>query len=255
MQVPSYDLNLDELCFGLSTFGLPAAANCNLIRSSSNSIAADTLESRIRALECDIIGAPEGKAIDSNERAAILRARCDVEKKKCYSASWKWVPSNYYDMDLEQRAKLLGAHSKMQLCKALLFENKNFSVVGDYDRRNSQFYLVIVQYGAEIISKSLEVEVRALLPLQERLEQSKYEFRLASADDNNRLTGYVKNSVTPFGLLGKETVPIILASAIKREINFMFMGGGHVDLKLGMAVQEFIRATNAFVLDISVTRS
>ena len=98
----------------------------------------------------------------------------------------------------------LKAHSKMQLCEALLFENKNFSVVGDYDRRNSQFFPLFVQYAVEIISKSLEYEVCALLPLQERLEQSKYEFRLVSADDNIRLTGYVKNSVTPFGLLGKE---------------------------------------------------
>jgi len=62
-------------------------------------------------------------------------------------------------MDLEQRAILLKTHSKMQHCKSLLFENKNFSVVGDYDRRNSQFYLVIVQFGPEITSKSLEFEV------------------------------------------------------------------------------------------------
>ena len=69
---------------------------------------------------------------------------------------------------------------------------------------------MFLQYGVETISKSLEFEVCALLPLQERLEQSKYEFLLASADDNIRLTGYVKSSVTPFGLLGKGTVPISL---------------------------------------------
>ena len=47
---------------------------------------------------------------------------------------------------------------------------------------------MIVQYEVEIISKSLEFEVCSLIPLQEILERSKYEFRLASADDNIRLT-------------------------------------------------------------------
>jgi len=33
------------------------------------------------------------------------------------------------------------------------------------------------------------------------------------------------------------------------------MGGGHVDLKLGMAVEDFVGGTNAIVSDISDVRS
>lgn len=212
------------------------------------------LEARVQSLEKLKLKIPSNKGdISDDEISAICRARRHVESKRCYSAAWKWVPKDYYSKDLDQRSVILSAHNRMQLCKALLMENRSIEAK-KFDRLNAQFYLVVVQYGAEINTKKLEVEVRALKPLQERLETSKFNFRLASAEDNDKLTGYVHNSVTPFGLIAQSTVPIILASAIVRDVNFMYMGGGHVDLKLGMAVDEFVKATGAFVLDVSDAR-
>ena len=49
---------------------------------------------------------------------------------------------------------------------------------------------------------------------------------------------------------------MLMASAI-RDVKpaFVFMGGGHVDLKLGMAVEEFVQGANAIVADVSDPRS
>jgi prolyl-tRNA editing enzyme YbaK/EbsC (Cys-tRNA(Pro) deacylase) len=168
---------------------------------------------------------------------------------------WKFVPSDYYTYDLEKRRQTLGAANTYQLTKSVLFENIKSDATDCSDRTNSRYYLVVVQYEAEINGKKLASEIRALRPVGKgRLPPNKFEFRLASSQDNDSLTGYRHNSVTPFGLL--EDVPVLMASAI-RDVKpaFIFMGGGHVDLKLGMAVEEFVQGTNAIVADVSDPRS
>jgi len=42
-----------------------------------------------------------------------------------------------------------------------------------------------------------------------------------------------------------------VSAALKEEVSFMYMGGGDVDLKVGASVEEFVRSTEAFVLDVS----
>lgn len=39
------------------------------------------------------------------------------------------------------------------------------------------------------------------------------------------------------------------------ETPFVWMGGGHVHLKLGLSIDEFVRKTNAIVADISDPRA
>lgn len=74
------------------------------------------------------------------------------------------------------------------------------------------------------------------------------------ANPCHSLTGFKHNSVSPFGL--KTDVPIIISKAVvEEEVSFMWMGGGDVDLKLGMGVGEFVKAKDAFVLDISEKRA
>ena len=268
--VPKYDNTMDELSIGLTRYlalQQPIQVEVqksdtvqkderkqNNIKIKSNDDLLISLIARVEKLEANYVVTPNDKVLSSNEMSSIIRAKHAVQASKCYSAIWKWVPSNYYSLSLQERAKILGTQDKMQLCKALLFENRSIDKSSNFDRNNSQFYLVIVQYGAEINTKKLELEIRSLLPLQERLEPSKYNFRLASEEDNDRLTGYVHNSVTPFGMLAQNKIPIIVASSIVRDLRFMFMGGGHVDLKLGCSVTEFCSITAALVLDISDTR-
>ena len=185
----------------------------------------------------------------------MSRARSAVIGANCTSAVWKFVPSDYYTYDLEKRRQTLGASNSFQLTKSVLFENIKCDATDCSDRTNSRYYLVVVQYEAEINGKKLASEIRALRPaVKDRLPPNKFEFRLASSGDNDKLTGYGHNSVTPFGLL--EDVPVLMASAI-RDVKpaFVFMGGGHVDLKLGMAVEDFVQGANAIVADVSDPRS
>jgi len=195
--------------------------------------------------------------ISSNQLdKCIIRARRSVEQKQCYSAQWKWVPSNYYDLNLSQRAELLSAFDTRQLCKVVLMENRNYdSTVCT----NEQFFLIVVQYDATISTQKLQREVRCLRPPKTRLDVSKFNFRLANEVDNDRLTGYQHNSVSPFGLLpvaaqNGKCVPIILSAAIVKTVNFIWMGGGHVDLKLGMSINDFSNALKPLILDVSDER-
>ncbi len=56
----------------------------------------------------------------------MRRARRHVETSHCYSSQWKLCPSNYYTLTLDERKVILGAENISQLCKACLFENKNY---------------------------------------------------------------------------------------------------------------------------------
>lgn len=63
------------------------------------------------------------------------------------------------------------------------------------------------------------------------------------------LTGFEHNAICPIGMT--KNVPVIIAEAItKLDGDWMWLGGGQVDLKLGCTVSEFIRVTNAFVVDV-----
>lgn len=202
----------------------------------------DDLETRVAKLEQARYQCPDGIVVDESMR----RARGDVEKKGIYSAAWKWVPSNYYDWTFEERAKCLGAPSTDLLCKALLMDNKKSN---GSDPTNPKFVLVIIQYVKSLDNRKLASAIRSLRPnVVDRLDYSQFDWRLADEADNDRITGYSYNSVSPFGL--KEQVPIVFTKDVV-PLHFLWMGGGHKDLKLGMAVSDFIRATNCIVADIS----
>lgn len=211
------------------------------------------LEDRVTKLEQVRYGC---KVVDDS----IRRARGGVEASRngMYSSSWKWVPTNYYDQSLEKRSQILGAASIRQLCKSLVLENREWKeekVSSGNKNTNPQFVMVVIQYAASLDVKKLITAIRSLRPAQNRLDSSNFDFRVASAQDNDRLTGYSHNSVTPFGLLAnKEDLPIVLDSAIVAE-GFFWMGGGHVHLKLGLSVSDFIESTQSIVASISQPRT
>eukprot|EP00591_Stephanopyxis_turris_P003549 CAMPEP_0195519482 /NCGR_PEP_ID=MMETSP0794_2-20130614/14862_1 /TAXON_ID=515487 /ORGANISM="Stephanopyxis turris, Strain CCMP 815" /LENGTH=245 /DNA_ID=CAMNT_0040648641 /DNA_START=123 /DNA_END=860 /DNA_ORIENTATION=+ len=243
---------VDELSVALN--------NSTIVASTPSSIAIQNNEvgkllQRVQAVESGIF--QRNEAVDESTR----RARRAVESLKCYSAQWKWCPANYYNTELAQRAKHLGTFSQNQLCKAMLMENRAYDskhARGKNDRTYSRFYLVVVQYTAEFNSRKLEVAIRSLRSMKEgRLTPNCFKFLVAKEEDNLRLTGYAHNSVSPFGILDT-TIPIVLPSAVVDELQssspIFWMGGGHVHLKLGMAINDFIRATNAIVADVTDPR-
>jgi prolyl-tRNA editing enzyme YbaK/EbsC (Cys-tRNA(Pro) deacylase) len=214
----------------------------------------------------------------------LRRAKRHVQESRCHSSAWRLCPPDYYAIDLDERMRILGAHSTSQLCKACLFENRNFVTTNDCDAismdagghdddddddddergggrgadpTNSRYYLIVVQYVESINVKKLASELRGLRPPGPRRFDPGYfaDLRLAPEETSAKHTGYGHNGVSPFGMLDK-SIPVIVCKSIMRvRPNFIWMGGGHKDWKLGMAVSEFIRGVNAIVLDVSEPRS
>ncbi len=194
----------------------------------------------------------------------MSRARRHTQTTHCFSATWRHCPSDYYSRTIDERVKLLGADNVSQLCKACLFENKNYVFGkgdGDDDKvidlTNSRYYLIVVQYIESINAKKLASELRGLRPPGSTRFSPTYfsDMRLAPADESMKLTGYGHNGVSPFGMLDS-TIPIVLCASItKIRPQFIWMGGGHPDWKLGVSVSEFVNGLNAIVLDISEPRA
>jgi prolyl-tRNA editing enzyme YbaK/EbsC (Cys-tRNA(Pro) deacylase) len=195
---------------------------------------------------------PQVKTVDE----AMRRARLHVESAPCYSAVWKYVPEPFYTWELAARAVALEAPSVDYLCKSLLMDNRKVPALDQkpHDPTNPKFVLVILQYAATLDDRKLTNSIRALRPLQERLDVNQFDFRIASEQDNAALTGYEHNSVTPFGLLQPDQLSIVLAAPVN-HLPFFYMGGGHVHLKLGMATSDFCSALRPIVADISQPRA
>jgi prolyl-tRNA editing enzyme YbaK/EbsC (Cys-tRNA(Pro) deacylase) len=67
------------------------------------------------------------------------------------------------------------------------------------------------------------------------------------------LTGYDHNAVTPFDM--PRDVPVIVSKALTDlSPPSVWLGGGEVDLKLRLPVDELVEALNATVVDCSVPR-
>ena len=91
-------------------------------------------------------------------------------------------------------------------------------------------------------------------PEGERIPRKKFNFQLAPEEISNQLTGFEHNAVCPFGSL--LTIPMVLCeSCLRTSPQFLWMGGGEVDLKLGLSAIDFVRATGAIVADISEPRT
>lgn len=225
----------------------------------------ESLLTRLEALEkarhCSLKDSKNNNDHEIDEM--MRRARQDVERLHIYSAQWKFVPQQYYSLSLEERAKCLQAPSIHYLCKSLLMENKKCTEQAtitttttnnnsNNDPTNPRFFLVIVQYAATLDAKKTINFIRSLRPMETRLSETAFDIRVASEQDNHRITGYPHNSVTPFGLLDK-TIPILLTDAVV-PLKYFWMGGGAVDLKLRVAVSEFCRAPNVIVGDVSRPR-
>ena len=113
--------------------------------------------------------------------------------------------------------------------------------------------MAIVQYTArldvEVLAKGLRVAAGG------SASGKSFNLRLAQEEDSATLTGYEHNAVTPVGVGGVSsgTLPLILASAITTLSPPLFwMGGGEVDLKLGVDTDQFVRAYSPIVMDVTV---
>ncbi|GFR50353.1 hypothetical protein Agub_g12562, partial [Astrephomene gubernaculifera] len=176
------------------------------------------------------------------------RLEAELAARGFSAARFVRVPADYYDQPLEYRRACLQAEHVDQLCKSIVMENTRAhpEVRGWEDPRHSKYYCVIVQYTARLHADKLKM---ALLELGGRkYGRQYYNMRLAPEEVNDELTGFSHNAVTPICM--RERLPIVLSHRITQlPAGRFWLGAGEVDLKVGLSVEEFVRAYQPFVID------
>ncbi len=145
------------------------------------------LEKRVKRLEDRRAG---------GARTALRAARAATD---CVAT--RWVPDDYYGRSMRDRSKLLNCDVR-QMCKSMLLENKQWRGTDEFDPSNARFYLVVVQYAATFDAGRL----RSALVERTKLPAKAFNFRVADEADNDRLSGFKHNAVTPFGFAESRAV-------------------------------------------------
>ncbi|KAF7137362.1 hypothetical protein RHSIM_Rhsim07G0106500 [Rhododendron simsii] len=116
------------------------------------------------------------------------------------------------------------------------------------DHNYSKYYVVVVQYTARFNAETVKNFLYALN--DGRIPKKKFNLRLAPEEISQKLTGYEHNAVTCVGM--KTDIPVILDEAIvKLNPEFFWLGGGEVDLKLGIRTSEFVNFVKPFIVSCS----
>ncbi|EGG15223.1 hypothetical protein DFA_10053 [Cavenderia fasciculata] len=165
------------------------------------------------------------------------------------------VPKTYYSWTLEKRAAYLKAPSIHNLCKSIIVENINCVNQNTDDPFNSRFYCIIIQYTTKLQNQKILKFVKGLSTDNSSLSKANYRFTMAQSEDSNRLTGFEYNAVCPIGTA--VPIPIIISNKILELPNpIVWLGGGEVDLKLVVDINDFKQSTElntgtkVFVADV-----
>ena len=207
-----------------------------MIMASHKSKEESELEQKIKKLKDQTIKLDD----EFNKLFISARAKSFALKKKLYSFEIKRVESSYYDMPLVTRKNILGAPGEEFLCKSIVMENTAFQPEYEHEYYK-KYYCVLIQYTTQINAEKLSKTMRDIQneKCEKKLGKKNFHFRLAPSDKSFELTGYDYNAVTPFCL--KTNLTIILSDQITKLNPYCFwMGGGDVDLKIRIGIDEFL---------------
>lgn len=180
----------------------------------------------------------------------VTRCKHHLIKQSCYVYKFYHVPSNYYQVSLEERRDILHANDLNQLCKSIIFENTACSHNNVDDYTDSRFYCVIVQYASRFDAELLKDVIHVLRKPTDRIPRKKFHFQLANEEDSFRISGFKHNAISPFGL--KIDIPFVLCSRIvETSPDYFYCGGGKVDVKLGLPTRDFITSKKPIIGRIS----
>ena len=207
-------------------------------------------------------------------RRNILKIKNELVKYKVSSMSiFRRVPADYYHKSLQERGILLNCKPE-QLCKSILFENTVCGHENCDDTHDSRYYVVIVQYVRKIDTDLLSSALAHLV--KDKKSKIKYNFRLVSEETSHQLTSYQHNAVTVYGMLStislthsithslthslthlgmNRRIPVVICSNIMQlSPSFVYLGGGSIDVKLGIPTSLLASSTNAIIALVSKLR-
>jgi len=126
---------------------------------------------------------------------------------------------------------------------------KNSEYNEDYkeDPFYPRFIMVIVQYSKKLIAPNIAAIMRNYQRDAYKHDPSKhigrkfFKYRLAAEEDAYALSGYKYNAITPFFMQNND-LKIILSESIVKDLDpaYFYLGGGRVELKMGLSVDEFL---------------
>lgn len=184
-------------------------------------------------------------ARDTPEVAA-LRKWCLAHK--IHTAEFKWVPSDYYSQNLQWRRDVLGAPTIQHLCKTIVLENTQCENKDCSNYDNSRYYMIVYRYVDRF---NAEMVMRVMRERNPGLGKRKFNYRLANPETALALTGFGHGAVCPVGTA--TPIPVILSAEITLMSPAHFwMGGGHVDCKVRIDVEEFLAVVKPIVAAITV---
>jgi len=196
----------------------------------------------------DMVSSGFGGEDVSEVQARLTRVMLADELK-----SFKFVraPPEYYSQSLEFRMRIVGAASVNHLCKSIVMQNTRApeDLTDCSDPFYSKYYMVFVQYTAKLHAEKLHTFVRSLAAKTGKsLSKKQVNMRLVPEEVNTALTGFEHNAVAPVGCAVK--IPMIVSHRIASlQPEFFWLGGGEVDLKLGLSWSEFNDVYQPFVAD------
>ena len=207
------------------------------------------------ALRWTLLAQNEAEDDESLKRITVLesvgRVRRHAAEARVFSAVFKWVPEDYYDRPLAARAELLGC-AESQMCKSMIMENTSLPEGCSAEEEKLRYVMVVVQYAAKFNAAKLAAAIRSL-PGESAKPKAAHHFRLAPEAVANDMAGVQHNAVSPLGL--KTEIFVVVAEAIAQlRSPFIWMGAGHVNLKLGCTTGHLTRALKPLIADISDPR-
>lgn len=158
------------------------------------------------------------------------------------------APQDYYSWTLEQRRAFLGAASIHQLCKTIIMKNSEYNEEHKDDPYYPRFIMVIVQYSKKLIAQNIAAimrnhqrEAHKSDDASKQIGRKFFKYRLAAEEDAYALSGYKYNAITPF-FMQDNNLKIILSESIVKDLDpaYFYLGGGRVELKMGLSVEEFL---------------
>lgn len=158
--------------------------------------------------------------------------------------SYKIVETNnYYSYTLEQRMKIINATTTKVMCKTIILENKNYDKLQE-SKYYKRYYMCIVQYtsefNAEKIAKLLKSRQNTFCK-DNQLSNKYFHFRLSKEEIAFNMSGYMFNCITPFLMKCKDMEIILPNSLINIYPYYFWLGGGDIELKVGISVQDFYK--------------
>lgn len=211
----------------------------------------DNLTKKVKTLSSGISTSPFKKKEIKNDESYTENVNKLIkycQKNKLQSAVFKKVPSNYYDTPLESRRICLNAATCGHLCKSMIIVNTQCTRDDCLERNNSKYYMIVLQYTTKINSDKI---MRLLRELNEgKIGKSRFSISLADLGLSEEMTGFKRNAITP--IASNTPIPIILSEGIyKLKPNYFWLGGGEVDVKIELSVNEFVKHFNPIIADIS----